>query len=79
VYPPGYKKYWTDIGWYWGQRIMKWHDVYALYYAFDKLLFAPGIEWTYLQVQQWNTSIDDLIKAVEALVLLETILSFYQS
>jgi hypothetical protein len=73
VYPPGYIKVWEEghrVG-IATQRIMKWHDVHALYHAFDKLLLVSGIEWARLKCSTMeHLSIDGLIKAVEALVFI---------
>jgi serine/threonine protein kinase len=72
VYPPGYNEILRDrerIG-IANEPIKKWHDVYALYQAFDKVLFNPGADWDMLQFTSMaDLSIDDLIKAVEALVI----------
>jgi serine/threonine protein kinase len=73
VYPPGYIKVLRDgdrVG-IAGQRIRKWHDVHALYHAFDKLLFMPRAEWAKLKGSTMKyLSIDDLIQAMEALVFI---------
>jgi serine/threonine protein kinase len=71
MYPPGYKKALGDgkrIGSA-GHRILKWHDVYALYYAFDQVLVGKSIEWDMLKISGMiELSIDKLIEVADAMV-----------
>jgi serine/threonine protein kinase len=70
VYPPGYKRPLEDglrIG-EGEERILKWHDVYALFFAFDKVLFNPGLEWLELKVDVCDYTIEELITVLEGLV-----------
>jgi hypothetical protein len=71
VYPPGYKRILEDgerVG-IAHQRIMKWHDVKALYKAFSKVLFRAGPEWeTFRFSSNSQFCIDDLITLLEVVV-----------
>jgi serine/threonine protein kinase len=71
VYPPGYKEMLGDgkrIGSA-GDRILKWHDVYAIYYAFDQVLVGKSIEWQRLKTSGMiELSIDKLIEVMGAMV-----------
>jgi hypothetical protein len=48
---------------------LKWHDVYAIYYAFDQVLVGKSIEWEMLKISGMiELSIDKLIEVADAMV-----------